>query len=114
MTWIRNVAVDIDKHDPGVDDRMITAFFDLMITPWISLDNVYYLEKEYNVQDIETIPIGFRLGIDGKFNRTLSWGYGGEIGYKPGFKKGGFFALIKISLPLYGTNLDYEVEAFGK
>lgn len=114
MSWIRNVAVDIDNHDPGVDDRMITAFFDLLIAPWVSLDNVYFQDIPYSVSEIETNPVGFRLGLDGKFNRTLSWGYGGEIGIKPGLKKGGFMALIKISLPIYGTNLDYEVEAFGK
>ncbi|MDH5397195.1 MAG: hypothetical protein OEX02_03565 [Cyclobacteriaceae bacterium] len=114
MTWIRNIAIAIDKHEPGVDDQILTAFFDLMITPWITADNVFFNNEEYSVQDIKTIPVGARLGLDGKFNRTLSWGYGGEIGYKPGFKTGGFFALIKISLPVYSTNVNYTVEAFGK
>ncbi len=114
LSWIRNVAVDIDKHSPGVDDRLITTYFDLLIAPWVTLDNVYYQDQEYSVQSLKTNPVGFRFGLDGKFNRTLSWGYGAEAGIKPGLKSGGFFVLLKISMPIYATEVDYEVEAFEK
>jgi hypothetical protein len=57
---------------------------------------------------------GGRLGIDGHFNRTLGWGYAAEIGVRPGLQKRGFYGLIKITFPMYGTKLDYKVEAFGR
>lgn len=114
MSWIRNVAVDFDEYEPGVDDGILTAYFDILILPYMDMENVFFQGVEYSVEPVLKNIAGFRLGLDGKFNRSLSWGYGGEIGYRPGLKKGGFSALLKITLPMYGTNLDNSVEAFGK
>lgn len=114
MTWIRNVAVSFDKFETGVDDLILTTYFDILISPWISLDDIVYQSEVYSIDAIKTNKIGFRAGIEGRFNRTLSWSYGGEIGYRPSIDGRGFFALLKISFPVYSTNLDYKVEAFGK
>lgn len=115
MSWIKNVAVDFDnKYQEGVDDLIFTAFLDILIAPAVGIDDVVYQGQTYSVDEVETSIIGFRAGMDGKFNRTLSWGYGGEIGMRPGLKSRGFYALIKISFPIYSTNLDHKVEAFGK
>jgi hypothetical protein len=124
MAWIKNVAVNFDKFEEGIDDLMFTVFADIMFAPSITLDDIVYTKKDiqgnrtttatYSVSPIKTSPIGFRLGIDGRFNRTLSWAYGGEIGYRPGIQGRSFFAMFKISFPVYGTNLDYKVESFGK
>ena len=114
MTWIRNVAVSFDKFETGVDDLILTTYFDVLVSPWISLDDVVYQGEVYSIEAIKTNKIGFRAGIEGRFNRVLSWSYGGEIGYRPSIDGRGFFALLKISFPVYSTNLDYKVEAFGK
>ncbi len=114
MSWIRNIAVSFDKYEEGIDDGLMTVFFDLQYAPHLTLDPVRYNGQEYATAPIKKNAIGGRIGIDGKFNRTLSWGYGGEIGYRPSVSGGGFFAMFKISFPLYGTNLDYKVESFGK
>jgi hypothetical protein len=120
MSWIRNVAVSFDKYEEGVDDGMLTAYLDVIIAPSLKLDPISVADTktdivmDYSTSAIKTNPVGFRLGLDGKFNRTLSWGYGGEFGYRPSVQGKGFFAMFKISLPLYGTNLDYKVESFGK
>ncbi len=114
LSWIRNVAVSFDKYDDGVDDGMMTVFFDIMFAPSLTLDPVTYINEKYSTNAIKTHTVGVRAGIDGKFNRTLSWAYGGEIGYRPTIAGQGFFAMFKISFPLYSTNLDYKVESFGK
>jgi hypothetical protein len=124
MAWIKNVAVNFDKFEEGIDDLMFTVFADIIVSPAVTLDDIVYTKKNllgdrtttatYSVSPIKTSPIGFRLGIDGRFNRTLSWAYGGEIGYRPGVQGRSFFAMFKISFPVYGTNLDYKVESFGK
>jgi hypothetical protein len=120
MTWIRNVAVSFDKFEEGLDDGIMTVFLDVIYSPSLSLDKIGYfdpvtaIQSDYSTDAVKTKPIGFRLGLDGKFNRTLSWGYGGELGYRPSVSGRGFFAMFKIALPLYGTNLDYKVESFGK
>ncbi|MBS1506405.1 MAG: hypothetical protein JSS79_07165 [Bacteroidetes bacterium] len=114
MAWIRNVAVSFDKYDDSVDDGLMTVFFDILVAPSVKLDPVTYLGQQYSTSAVKTKSIGFRAGIDGKFNRTLSWSYGGEFGYRPSIAGQGFYAMFKISFPLYSSNLDYKVESFGK
>lgn len=115
MTWIRNVAVDFDnKYTEGVDDLIFTAFVDLIVAPSVRVDDLLYDGSVYSVDGLDTSMIGFRAGIEGKFNRTWGWAYGGEVGMRPGLLGRGFYALVKISFPVFSTNLDYSVEAFGK
>ncbi len=125
MTWIKNVAVSFDKFEEGIDDLIFTAYLDLLYAPSIELDDIVYTKRApdtgvpletntYSVSPIKTKAFGFRAGIDGRFNRQFSWSYGGEVGYRPSIEGRGFYALIKISFPVFGTNLDYKVESFGK
>jgi len=124
MSWFKNVAVDFDKFEEGVDNLMFTAYFDILVAPSITLDNISYTEKDnnglplsrsvYSVDAVKTKPIGFRLGMEGRFNRTFGWSYGGEIGYRPSIQSRGFYAALKLCFPVFGTNLDYKVESFGK
>lgn len=114
MTWIRNVAVDFDKFEEGIDDLILNAYVDILFSPLLTVDDVVYNDVTYSTAAIKTQNFGFRAGIEGKFNRTLSWAYGGEVGYRPTISGSGFFAVLKISFPVYGTNLDYKVESFGK
>jgi hypothetical protein len=126
MTWIKNVAVNFDKFEEGIDDLMFTAYLDILLSPSIKIDDVVYTDKDiqgnpiegttalYSVSSLKTKTFGFRLGVDGRFNRQLSWSYGAEVGYRPSLEKRTFYALLKISFPVFGTNLDYKVESFGK
>jgi hypothetical protein len=124
MTWIKNVAVNFDKFEEGVDDLIFTAYLDILFSPSIKMDNIVYTDPDinspnagtriYSVSPVKTKTFGFRAGVDGKFNRTWGWGYGGELGFRPGIEGRTFYALIKISFPVYSTNLDYKVESFGK
>ncbi len=126
MAWIRNIAVEFDEYESGVDDRLITVFADFLYAPVLTLDDIVYSQKDsqghriitstasYPITPIKLTNFGFRLGLDGRFNRTLSWAYGAEVGYRPGIQGRTFFALFKISIPVYSTNLDHTVESFGK
>jgi hypothetical protein len=121
IAWFRNVAVSFDKYDEGVDDGMLTLFFDILYAPALKMDPVKYSPDltvqpydSYSTKAVKLNPLGMRVGIDGKFNRQLSWAYGGEIGYRPSIKGQTFYAMFKITFPIFGTNLDYKVESFGK
>jgi len=126
MAWIRNIAVNFDKFEEGVDDLMFTAYADIIYAPSIVVDDIVYSQKDnlgkrdvsttatYSVSPLRIQNFGFRIGMDGRFNRTLGWAYGAEIGYRPGIEGRMFYAMLKVSFPVYGTNLDYSVEAFGK
>lgn len=125
-TWIRNVAVNFDKFEEGVDDLILTAYLDILYSPSIKIDDVIYTARDvtgalipgstsvYSTDAVKVQPLGFRLGIEGKFNRQLGWAYGAEMGYRPSVQQRGFFALLKVSFPVFGTQLDYKVESFGK
>ncbi|HEY8513645.1 MAG TPA: hypothetical protein VIL31_16915 [Cyclobacteriaceae bacterium] len=118
ITWIRNVAVNFDKFEEGIDDLILTVYADILLAPALEIDNVVYTNagntRIYDVDPVKVQKFGGRIGVEGKFNRTLSWAYAGEVGYRPSVKGGGFFALLKISLPVFGTQLNYKVESFGK
>jgi hypothetical protein len=114
MSWFRNVAVSFDKFDEGLDDGLLTLYFDILFAPSLKVDPVSYQNIEYSTDAIKTSSFGFRAGIDGKFNRTLSWSYGGELGLRPSISGQGFYAMFKISFPVFGTGLDHKVESFGK
>ena len=112
--WFRNVAVSFEKYEEGLDDGLLTLFFDVIFAPGLTLDPVTYLGQDYATNAVKTSSFGFRAGIDGKFNRTMSWSYGGEVGIRPSIGGQGFYMMFKIAFPVFGTNLDYKVESFGK
>ena len=124
MAWMRNVAINFDKFEEGVDDLMFTAYFDIIYAPVFNVDEIVYTDNDtnsavagtrtYSVSPVRIQSFGARVGIDGRFNRTFSWAYGGEIGYRPGIEGRSFYALVKISFPVFGSSLDYKVESFGK
>lgn len=115
MAIIKNVAVQPDKiYGTLVSDLIFTTFFDINFTPMVTIDDIYNDGIRYSSEPIQKSVLGFRAGMEGKFNRKFSWSYGGEIGYRPGLKESGFFVLAKISFPVFSTQLRYQVESFGK
>jgi hypothetical protein len=105
-SWIRNYAVEFsERWDPSGDDQLITPYFDIMYAPSINLNDVTLNGETVSTADIEELNLGFRGGVNVKFNRKLSWGYGVEAGVKPGIKKRGFFLVFKMSFPLYAKKL---------
>ncbi len=112
---IKNVAVQPDKiYGTLVSDLIFTTYLDLIYAPSISLSDIYYENQVYSSEPIQKKGFGFRAGIDGKFNRKFGWGYGIELGSRPGLKKEGFYIVAKMSFPIIATQLRYQVESFGK
>ena len=79
-----------------------------------NLEDIFYEDIFYSAENIETTSFGFRAGMQGKFNRQWGWAYNAEIGMRPGIKNRAFYTLIKISFPVFSTNMEHEQEAFGK
>ena len=122
MSWIKNMAIKPDKgYGVLSDDQILTAYFDVLVLPAISIDEIEYKDpsldfarRVFSADPVKTNMFGFRLGLEGKYNRDLGWAYGIETGIRPGISGRGFFATFKVSFPVYSTNLEYEREAFGK
>ena len=104
-TWIRNFAVEFqDGNEPSGDDLILTTYLDLLFAPSISLDDVIYQGQVYSTSVVETNNLGFRVGVEGKFDRIMSWSYGVEMGVRPGVAQRGFFLMGRLSFPVFGTN----------
>jgi hypothetical protein len=114
IAWFRNIAINPDSYSTLVNDQLVTLFFDIMYAPYLLLENVRYQDVTYNTDSVALNPLGMRLGIDGKFNRELGWAYGAEVGFRPSARTRSFYAVLKVSFPVYGTALDHRKEAFGK
>jgi len=121
FTWMKNFAAKPDKtYEELVDDHIFTTFMDLFILPVVTVEEFIYRPEgadqffRYRGRDINTFMFGGRIGIDGHFNRTLGWAYTAEIGIRPGLEQRGFYGMLKVTFPMYGTKLDYKVEAFGR
>ena len=120
-SWIKNVAIKFDKtYGVAVSDLIFTTYFDILFMPLINVDDVKYKPDllspfvALSSEPVETNKLGFRIGMDGKFNRQFGWSYNAEIGMRPSVKTRSFYAVVKISFPVFTTSLSHEVEAFGK
>jgi hypothetical protein len=115
MSIIKNVAVQPDKvYGTLVNDMIFTTFFDVSYAPHVTVDDIYIDGIKYASEPVQKSMLGFRAGMEGKFNRKFGMAYSGEIGYRPGLKESGFFILAKISFPVFSTQLKNSVESFGK
>jgi len=106
-SMIRNYAVEFsERFDPSGDDLMFTPFIDLMFAPSIKIKDVVLPSETVSAAEIDQLAMGFRAGLNIKFNRKLSWGTTVETGVRPGVKKRGFFVLFKMSFPIYARKLE--------
>src|SRR5690606_7335383 len=48
IAWIRNVAIDFDKFEEGIDDLMLTLYADIIYAPSLTLDDVVYTNRDAN------------------------------------------------------------------
>ncbi|MEN8247453.1 MAG: hypothetical protein ABFS32_00850 [Bacteroidota bacterium] len=112
-SWIHNFAIEFsERWDPTGDDMIVTPYFDFLFAPSVKLMDVTLSNGVVSTEPIEKLKVGARTGVDVKFNRKLSWGYGLETGFRPGLKTKGFYLAFKMSFPLVGTNSEDVQKVF--
>jgi len=112
---IRHVAVKPEKgYGNLISDLILTSYFDIVYAPSIDIETVVINGNAYKTDGIDRQKLGFRLGLDGHFNRKFAWGYGAEIGHRPTVAKSAFYVAIKIAFPMLGFDLNNQKEAFTK
>lgn len=108
-SMIRNYAVEFsERWDPSGDDMLFTPYFDLMFAPSIKINDLTLASGPVSAAPVDKLSLGFRGGMNIKFNRQLSWGATVETGFRPGIKKRGFFVLFKMSFPIYAKKIEYK------
>jgi len=105
ITQIRNQAVLFEGFETAVQDKIVTYFADLMVAPWLSLDDAAYGLSTYSLEKVKLRRMGLRLGTEVKLNRKLGWSYGAELGWRPAPRGNTGFLLVKISVPVFAGYL---------
>ena len=92
---IKNVAIK-PHRDFGVlvNDLHFNAFLDIIYAPSISLEDIILDGNIISGDQLETQEVGFRAGVQGKFNKRVGFSYGAEFGYRPSLKERSFYALF--------------------
>ncbi len=108
----RNVIIKPEDYNNLGNDILVTAYADLIIMPSFDLSNVFLADENFDISNVKTNPVGFRVGLEGKFNQSFTYSYGFEAGVRPSVAKRGAFALFKVSFPVLATSLKMEKEAF--
>jgi hypothetical protein len=119
LELIKNVAIKFENlYDPNANDLMFNVYLDLLINPFISIEDITFIpESGTEVETIsgdiiDTSIFGFRAGIQGKFNRGIGFSYGVETGLRPGIQGSGFYLMGVFSVPVFGFRLDKGMSNF--
>lgn len=114
MSWFRNFSVEFDAPwSPSGDDLLFTTYVDFLYAPSIRVEELLIQGTSVATDNVKTNPYGFRVGISGKFDRKLGWGYGVETGIRPGLQNTGFFLTAKISFPIFAFKLNNGATTTG-
>lgn len=103
ISIIKNVAIQ-PHRDFGVlvNDLQFSAFLDIIYAPSINLDDMVLDGKIIDGGQLETQELGFRAGVQGKFNKPIGFSYGAEFGHRPSLKERGFYTMFKLGFPVFG------------
>lgn len=108
----RNIIIKPEDYSNLGNDILITTYLDILIMPANSFSNVYINDEVFDISAIGYNPIGFRAGLEGKFNQKFTYSYAFEAGIRPAVRKRGAFALFKLYFPVLATSLKMNKEAF--
>jgi len=119
MELIKNVAINFENlYDQTANDLMFSVFLDLLINPFITIEDINYIPESsdeiqtFSSDIIDTNMFGFRGGVKGRFNRAIGFSYSVEIGMRPGVKGSGFYIMGVFSVPVFGFRLNKGETAF--
>jgi|GEM_PF-285929 len=123
ISTIRNVVVKPKKYDVVTSDMVFSAYADILYAPFLQIEDVSlrYLKESngnktstfvmYPVSQVAVRRLGFRLGMEGMFNRELAWTYGAEMGFRPSLKTRGFFASVRVGFS-FGSKMQQKRQAY--
>lgn len=127
MMTMRNVVVKPKKYDATANDMIFSAYADIMYAPLLKADDVtfryksnnpqtvldrsQYPDEYYSVSPVKVNHLGFRLGMEGMFNRDFAWTYGAEMGYRPSLKTRGFYTSVRVGFS-FASRMQQKRQAY--
>ncbi len=115
LTLIKNTAIK-PHRDFGVlvNDLNFNAFIDVIYAPSVAINDVMLGINTVPSDQLDTQELGFRAGVEGKFNKKVGYSYGAELGYRPSVKERGFYAMFKLSFPVFGVAPQGQPQAYQR
>ena len=127
---IRNAVVKPKKYDVTSNDMVFSAYADILYAPLVQVEDVSFRNRDsetgaflgapyaYSTGDVPVRRLGFRLGMEGMFNREFAWTYGAEVGMRPSLQTRGFYANVRVGFSfaskMQQKRQAYQVESKGK
>jgi len=119
LELIKNVAVKFENlYDQNANDLMFNVYLDLLVNPFMTIEDITFIPESGSEVEtisneiIDTSMFGFRVGIQGKFNRGIGFSYGVETGLRPGIQGSGFYLMGVFSVPVFGFRLNKSQSNF--
>jgi hypothetical protein len=105
----RRKNLNIKTETLGIisSNSILSFYADVMLNPWTSLQPVAYArngsgeKEEFNVDQVKLMKLGFRTGFEIRHNENPFISAGGEIGYRPSIQGQGFYAALRIGIPVF-------------
>ncbi len=110
-TQIRNIFIKPEGFDPVGNVHKMTFYTDILIAPFMSVEDVTYAGRTYRTDAIDLKNIGSRAGILGLFNRHWGWSYNAEFGWRPAPTGRNFYLMAKIGFTI-AENLKHRRKSF--
>lgn len=105
LTRIRNHSVLFDNYETAVQDGIVMLYADVLVAPWLDLDDVEFGVGTYSLDKVKLQRIGIRAGVELKSNKKLGWGYGAELGWRPAPQGNMGYVLVRLSVPVFAGYL---------
>lgn len=105
----RRKNLNIKTETLGIisSNSILSFYADVMFNPWTSLRPFAYAasgsgeKEEFQVDAISLSKFGFRTGFEIRHNENPFISAGGEIGYRPAIEGQGFYAALRIGIPVF-------------
>ena len=105
----RRKNLNIKTETLGIisSNSILSFYADVMFNPWTSLQPFAYAangsgdKEEFQVDAINLSKFGFRTGFEIRHNENPFISAGGEIGYRPSIQGQGFYAALRIGIPVF-------------
>lgn len=105
----RRKNLNIKTETLGIisSNSILSFYADVMVNPWTSLKPIAYTQngsgekEEFQVDKVKLMKLGFRTGFEIRHNENPFLSAGGEIGYRPAIQGQGFYAALRIGIPVF-------------
>lgn len=105
----KNLSIKTETLGILSSNSIITLFADLMLNPWNNLQSFTMNKADgsgnesFSTNSIKTSMLGFRTGFEIRYNEKSFMSAGGEIGYRPSIQGQGWYAALRIGIPVFSA-----------